>query len=101
VERQTLLKFFVAISKEQRRSHVILATSDNSFQTWLSKGKAATRNLLGTAGSTIARVALPQLFIDRQSYSLLVGLGVLEVLLVAVIKRFGWSHAAYQQASVV
>jgi len=58
VDRQTLLKFFVAISKEQRRSHVILATSDYSFQTWLSKGKAATRNLLSTAGSTVARVAL-------------------------------------------
>jgi Cdc6-like AAA superfamily ATPase len=58
VERQTLLKFFVAISKEQRRSHVILATSEYSFQTWLSKGKAATRNLLGTDGSTVARLAL-------------------------------------------
>ncbi|WIA39543.1 hypothetical protein OEZ86_005632 [Tetradesmus obliquus] len=32
-----MLKFFVAISKEQRRSHVILATSEYSFLTWLSK----------------------------------------------------------------
>jgi AAA+ ATPase superfamily predicted ATPase len=58
VERQALLRFFVAITKEQRRSHVILATSEYSFQTWLSKGKATTRNLLGTADSTVARVAL-------------------------------------------
>lgn len=41
-ERQTLLRFFVAITKARRRSHVILATSEYSFQSWLSKGKAAT-----------------------------------------------------------
>jgi hypothetical protein len=40
-ERQDLLSFFVAISKVRGRSHVLLATSDYSFQTWLSKGRAA------------------------------------------------------------
>lgn len=36
-ERQALLRFFVAITKARRRSHVILATSEYSFLSWLSK----------------------------------------------------------------
>jgi hypothetical protein len=43
-ERQALLGFFVAITKARRRSHVILATSEYSFQSWLSKGKATARH---------------------------------------------------------
>jgi AAA+ ATPase superfamily predicted ATPase len=38
-EREALLAFFVAITKATRRSHVILATSEYSFQRWLSKGE--------------------------------------------------------------
>jgi hypothetical protein len=40
-ERRGLLRFFITITKVQSRSHVLLATSDYSFQTWLSQGQAA------------------------------------------------------------
>jgi hypothetical protein len=43
-EMQTLLNFFVAVAKERRHLHVILATSDSSFLDWLSKGAAAARH---------------------------------------------------------
>jgi hypothetical protein len=51
-EREALLKFFVAITKEQQRNHVILSTSDYSFQAWLSQGKAAARIHQYTTSST-------------------------------------------------
>ncbi|GAX81148.1 hypothetical protein CEUSTIGMA_g8581.t1 [Chlamydomonas eustigma] len=34
----TLLRFFVSITKEQKRSHVFLVTSEYGYQTWLSAG---------------------------------------------------------------
>lgn len=43
-ERQNLLSFFVAITKVQHRSHVVLATSEYSFQNWLNKGETTTQN---------------------------------------------------------
>ena len=39
--RQTLLRFFLAITKERNSSHVLLATSEYAFQSWLCKGEAA------------------------------------------------------------
>lgn len=32
-----LLRFFISVTKEHNRSHVILATSDSSFHAWLSQ----------------------------------------------------------------
>ncbi|GAX76795.1 hypothetical protein CEUSTIGMA_g4241.t1 [Chlamydomonas eustigma] len=37
----TLLRFFVSITKEQKRSHVFLATSEYGYQTWLSAAIAS------------------------------------------------------------
>lgn len=82
-ERQALLRFFVAITKARRRSHVILATSEYSFLSWLSKGKATGGHGQDTTGSTAALAALQQLCIYYQAYRLLVGLGMPEGLLVA------------------
>lgn len=61
-ERQTLLRFFVAVSKVQCRSHVLLATSDCSFQAWLTQGEAAARMfstplLQQSPSSTLASIA--------------------------------------------
>lgn len=40
-ERRVLLRFFITITKVQNSSHVLLATSDHSFHTWLNQGEAA------------------------------------------------------------
>ena len=35
---RTLLNFFVHISKEANRCHVLMATAEYSYQSWMSKG---------------------------------------------------------------
>ncbi|GAX85041.1 hypothetical protein CEUSTIGMA_g12461.t1 [Chlamydomonas eustigma] len=37
----TLLRFFVSITKEKKRSHVFLVTSEFGYQTWLSAAIAS------------------------------------------------------------
>jgi hypothetical protein len=85
-ELQTLLSFFVSISKAQRQSHVILATSDHSFRDWLSKGTkfcqivhqhATTQTPLG------ALLHMQCMCIYCQSGRPLVGPGLSSVLLAA------------------
>ncbi|GAX81399.1 hypothetical protein CEUSTIGMA_g8830.t1 [Chlamydomonas eustigma] len=40
-DMRTLLRFFVSITKEQKRSHVFLVTSEYGYQTWLSAAIAS------------------------------------------------------------
>ncbi|GAX85481.1 hypothetical protein CEUSTIGMA_g12897.t1 [Chlamydomonas eustigma] len=40
-DMHTLLRFFVSITKEQKRSHVFLVTSEYGYQTWLSAAIAS------------------------------------------------------------
>jgi hypothetical protein len=39
-----LMDFFVVITKQQSQAHVWLATSDYSYQTWLTKGESHRSN---------------------------------------------------------
>jgi hypothetical protein len=41
-DRKALLRFFVTVSKAKNQSHILLATSEYAFQSWLAAGKAAT-----------------------------------------------------------
>ncbi|GAX78369.1 hypothetical protein CEUSTIGMA_g5811.t1 [Chlamydomonas eustigma] len=40
-DMRTLLRFFVSITKEKKRSHVFLVTSEYGYQTWLSEAIAS------------------------------------------------------------
>jgi hypothetical protein len=37
--KQCLLDYFVFTTKQQNRSHVIMATSEYGYQAWLNKGR--------------------------------------------------------------
>jgi hypothetical protein len=54
-ERRGLLRFFITITKVTSRSHVLLATSDYSFQTWLSQGEAAWLWVMANSCSSVRR----------------------------------------------
>ena len=38
VERATLLRYFVQVTKQEKRCHVLMATSEYGFQAWLNDG---------------------------------------------------------------
>ncbi|GAX74431.1 hypothetical protein CEUSTIGMA_g1880.t1 [Chlamydomonas eustigma] len=40
-EMETLLRYFVSITKQNRRCHVLLVTSEYGYQTWLNAGVAS------------------------------------------------------------
>jgi hypothetical protein len=88
-EMQALLSFFISISKAQRQSHVILASSDHSFLDWLSKGTKICQIVHQhaiTQTPLAARLHIPLQFlcIHCQSCRPFVGPGLSSVLLAAV-----------------
>jgi hypothetical protein len=60
----TLLRFFVQATKESKRSHVVLATSEYGFDHWLRTGewvggRAISMHRVGTRTSTLLPVHMP------------------------------------------
>lgn len=60
----TLLRFFVQATKESKRAHVVLATSEYGFDHWLRKGewvggRAISMHRVGTRTSTLLPVHMP------------------------------------------
>jgi hypothetical protein len=63
-ERQELLRFFIAISKQECSSHVILATSEYAVEDWLKRGEGASVTTaayrLGSRGLHLASFSILQ-----------------------------------------